>query len=53
MLLIHCMTMMDPLKYFYMQYNVDLQAVRKAIRQRLKGLYSVEAVSLLQACLIE
>jgi hypothetical protein len=49
----HCMTMMDPLKYFYVQYTVDLSAVRKAIRQKLNGLYSVQIVNLLEACLID
>lgn len=45
--------MMDPLKYFYVQYTVDLSAVRKAIRQKLNGLYSVQIVNLLEACLID
>lgn len=53
MVLLHCMTMMDPLKYFYMQYNVDLHAMKKAMRQRLNGAYSVQLVSLLEACLLE
>jgi hypothetical protein len=44
---------MDPLKHFYIQYSVDLNAVRKAIRIRLNGAYSLKAVSLLEACLIE
>lgn len=53
MVLLHCMTLMDPLKYFYVQYSVDIPAMRKAIRQRLNGMYSVEAVSLLEGCIHE
>jgi hypothetical protein len=51
--MLYCMTMVDPLKHFYIQYSVDLNAIKKAIRVRLNRAYSLKAISLLEACLVE
>lgn len=39
MTMLYCLSLMDPIKYFYVQYQVDFQAIEKTFKKRINGRY--------------
>jgi hypothetical protein len=52
MTMLYCLSLMDPIKYFYIQYKVDFEAVEKAVKRKLVGRYSNDVIKVVQACLV-